>query len=153
MILQRLTRLFRENTLFIFCLIFLLANVGAIYFPTSFWYELRSVKVQDSVVGEKNIKMAIDRAIKRPFIGNWAVSVRRVTSGVNDVVCVGSGTQNYRPNLELPESLNLRWWIGHECLLDSPGFYRVTTTVTIEVFNFLQPKIVLMDSNIFEVKQ
>lgn len=150
--IEQTKKLLNNNKIFLASFIFVVFQVGAYLFPTSYWYSEARIRVQDTHVGQP-IKMAIDRKINRPFIGRWSVIVRRINGGQSEVVCTGAGISNYSPTSELPETLTLAWWTNRGCTELDIGFYRVTTIIDIDVISILQPKIVVIESNIFEIKQ
>lgn len=101
-------------------------------FPASRWYELRLVGVADGRVGEP-ITMVIDREIKRPFTGEYTVTLFDVDSG--RLVCAGGDRVLYTPGVMLPEPVTLDWWTygAHppcETAL-TPGTFRLRTCVEI----------------------
>ena len=107
--------------------------------------------MQDGIAGQP-ISMAIDRTIRRPFIGHWSVTVHRVNGGTSEIVCVSAGTGSYKTTSQVPENLTLGWWTGGDCKTLQPGFYNLITLTHIDVINILQPKSVINQSNLFEVK-
>ena len=149
-IISQFERLLENNKFMILCTGIVIFYAAAYFFPTSYWYELNRVRIQDAKASEP-ILMAVDRNINREFIGHWAVIVRRMNSGTGDIVCVDGGTTNYKTDAKLPEHLTLGWWSGGTCNTLGEGFYMVTTIVHIDVPNILQPKRVINESNIFKV--
>ena len=136
----------------VLCTAFVLLYVCAYFFPTSYWYEIKKINIQDSKVGQP-INMVINRSINRDFIGTRAVIVRRMSEGAGDIVCVDSSLKNYQVGEKLPANLTLGWWSNGTCTTFDEGAYMVTTIVHISVPNILQPKTVVHESNIFRVKK
>ena len=100
----------------------------------------------------------MDQTINRPFVGRRAVTIKHLngTTNVNnagETVCSHYGSNNYTSNDQLPEKLTLGWYTADICKSLPPGFYMATTIMHIEVVNFLQPKYVINESNIFEIKE
>jgi hypothetical protein len=100
--------------------------------PASWWYEIRSVRVVDSTVGETPI-MHIDRTIHQDFLGTYIVDVEQMQmDGRFTVVCSAYARTFYRSDAVLPEPVTLDWWSWPiKCAL-LPGRYRVETTWLIE---------------------
>lgn len=118
--------------------------------PSSFWFEVVSVRVFDAKVGE-SILMAVDRRINRDFSGSWIASVRRLDGGGWVSYCTATGRTNYAVDSRLPEPLTLRWWTHPECNPLPAGKYQMRTTWVIHGPNLLPDKTVQADSNIFQV--
>jgi hypothetical protein len=122
------------------------------YWPASWWYSVRSVVVLDSVVGA-DVLMRVDRAIHRPFVGQWSVLVRRLNAdGAWEIVCDAQGRSNYRPDAALPSPLTLEWWTAGQCSNPPAGKLLISTIWTIEPA-IGNTKAVVVESNIFEVTE
>jgi hypothetical protein len=119
--------------------------------PASFWMEVRAIELVQAKAGHPVIMM-VDRTIKRDFVASWVVSVRRAENGM-DLVCVGSGTSNYRSGAEVPKSLTLGWWTGGGCNTLEPGRYFVATDWRIHPQGIFPAKSIKFDSGPFEVTE
>ncbi len=79
-------------------------------FPPSHWYELRSVRIEDSVVGTPS-RIGADRTIRRNFLGSYSVRILAFPS--NDLVCVAGPFEPfpYRKTDTPLENKDLAWWL------------------------------------------
>lgn len=123
------------------------------YIPTTWWFDVRSVQVFDTKQGEIPI-MKVERYINRPFFGVYNAEVEKLNPfGRFAVVpgCVGSQGNNYDPENDLPDPLDLHWWIfpASNCVL-LPGIYRVDTHWTIHVNKSLTREVRVISNN-FEI--
>lgn len=89
-----------------------LAAVGGwhVLFPPARWYELASVRVNDTFIGQ-DVTLTPARTIHRDFRGSYTVTVFRV--GPDDrwtQVCTGGLSVPYRTNSALPVPVTLDWW-------------------------------------------
>lgn len=123
---------------------------AAVAWPTSWWFDVRSVRVFDAVAGDP-VQMAVDREIRRPFVASWDVAVRRVSGESTEIVCAAAGSGDYRRDSVLPDPLYLGWWTWDECAVLEPGSYIVSTGWAIKVAPMLPKKSIRVDSNIFTV--
>lgn len=121
------------------------------FWPSSFWFEVRSLRVFDSVLGEP-IPMAVDRTIRRDFSGRWVSTIRRLEGGSWVSYCTAENTTNYSVDAKLPDPLYLQWWTFPGCYPLGVGKYTLRTTWRIEGVGLLPDKWVTANSNIFEVK-
>lgn len=72
-----------------------------VLFPVSRWYELASVTVADTFIGQ-TVTLRPSRTIRRDFDGPYFVAVYKVRpGGARELVCSGN---------VLPESVTLDWW-------------------------------------------
>jgi hypothetical protein len=117
--------------------------------PASEWMDVRSVEVLPARAGEP-VRMVVDREIKQSFVASWVVSVRKHNNGM-ELVCVGSGTSNYRQGADLPGVLTLGWWTSGACETLPPGRYFVATDWTIHPGGIFPAKTIRADSKPFEV--
>jgi hypothetical protein len=122
--------------------------------PIEFWFEVRSVVVSPVQAGEIP-HVQVDRMIRRPFTANWIVTLRRGEGDGFSVYCSRQGRNDYRPFAELPPETDLNWWMDippkDKCPVLLPGTYIVTFAWQIEIEG-IAPRIVRIDSNIFEVE-
>lgn len=130
----------------------MLFNVITTLWPAAYWFEVRSVEVQDSVAGA-SIAMSVDREIKRPFDAVWTAQVRTFKSdGTGYVACTASAYSEYKAGAELPKMLTMDWWTDGRCATLPPGRYMLSTAWRINPNGVFPSKIVRIDSNVFEVK-
>lgn len=111
-------------------------QVIAAVWPSSYWFEVRQVVVNDTVAGVSPT-MAVDRTIHTSFRGWWVAEVEKQQShGGFSVVCAQSGRNNYNADAGLPDALDLDWWTYPlHCEL-TPGRYRVDTTWSFSPASF-----------------
>lgn len=96
--------------------------------PASIWFSVEQVRVFDAKMGQSPL-MAVERTIHKPFKARWIAEVERWTGERFVLVsrCTGRGENNYSPENDLPDPLNLSWWVyPTQCDLE-PGQYRVET--------------------------
>lgn len=119
------------------------------FLPASIWFEVDSVHVQDAIEGEAPA-MAVSRHIHFPFTGTWRAEVERWNGRKFVLVqgCESGRTQNYAPDNELPDPLDLDWWIFPAHCRPAPGTYRVET---VWIVHKGRDKPVRKPSNMFQV--
>lgn len=126
---------------------------GLAAFPASFWFEVRNVRVADTVAGATPL-MAIDREIRRPFEGEWTVTVLRKRQDGEGFFsfCTAKGAADYHPSNRLPQGpdLTLDWWIWPTKCPLPPGLYKIRTHWLITA-RYFPTKEVWNDSNEFRV--
>ena len=132
-------------------LAYLAFKAAVIFWPASWWFEVRRVLVFDAIAGAE-VLMEVDREIHRPFLANWFVVVRRYNDGAWEVVCTADGSADYRPEAALPDPLTLDWWTQGACPSLPPGRYLVSTIWTIPGRRTLPDKVVQTASNVFTVE-
>jgi hypothetical protein len=120
--------------------------------PASYWYDVKEIRVGSSTFGEP-IPLVVDRQIKRPFYGEWSITIRQWDGGGWPVWCNAQGVSNYQAGAKLPKDLSLQWWTAGQCYPVPIGRYKVTTTWRIMSSPLLPTKVVSMESNIFEVRE
>lgn len=131
-------------------LLLLICAAAVHLWPAGWWFEVRSVRVFDSVSGGP-VLMAVDRTIHRDFRGAWVASIRKLERGRWVSYCTASGTTNYSTDSDLPDPLMLRWWTYPDCHPLPPGKYAMRTSWIIQGAGPLPDKSVQADSNIFQV--
>lgn len=131
----------------IFCLAWLALFTGAQLWPASWWFEVRSVQVSN---GPYPPILAVERNIKRPFVADWVVTIRKWGGGWN-VVCNASGKNAYKPDAQLPQKLTLAWWTNGACANLEPGRYSMSTVWTIRGSGIIPDHEVRAESNIWEL--
>lgn len=118
--------------------------------PSENWYRIGSITVSDANSGDP-IYMTVSRVISKPFVGNWGVTIRKVTNEGTEIACVSSGTTTYRTDAILPKPLTLDWWTYPvKCVL-APGRYRLDTVWQFDVA-YGVAKTVTAESNVFQVR-
>jgi len=122
-----------------------------IVIPASQWFEVQSVKINDTTEGRAP-SMTVVRSIHKPFYGEWTSEVERLNeSGSFTLVCQSQGRANYSPSNDLPPNLDLNWWTYPvKCQL-APGAYRVETVWRIFPTG-ITPRKVEYTSNVFNVR-
>jgi len=95
--------------------------------PATFWFRPLAFDVQDGAVGAE-IVVTYDRVIRRDFIGEWFVSVRREGKSGWEAYCTTPITrQDYRDDSVLPDPVTLEWlsWTEPRCHKLPAGTYEV----------------------------
>lgn len=98
--------------------------------PASYWYQPRAIIVADADEAQP-IVLLVDRVIRRPFRGEWNVTIRRRERHGWVVFCSASGQTIYSPSSVLPETLTLSWWTDGQCEPLPAGEYTIYSTWTI----------------------
>lgn len=118
--------------------------------PVEDWFDVSEVVAHPSVEGSAPI-LTVSRTIKRDFIGEWSVTVRRLTPEGFEIACEATGAHQYRIDSVLPKKIDLDWWtFPVRCEL-KPGTYRLHTVWTVKPVGYPE-KYLIRDSNLFEVK-
>ncbi|MCG6115127.1 MAG: hypothetical protein MEQ84_07995 [Mesorhizobium sp.] len=118
-------------------------------FPASHWFRVDRVEVMGAEAFTPP-PMVVERQIRRPFRGEWIVTVMRRSAFGFHVHCTARGESDYRPENVLPEELTLDWWTWPtQCQLP-PGSYYVNAIWTIHPPGY-PAKEVRTTSNIFEM--
>ena len=133
--------------------LFFTAMLAALQFwPASYWLEVPSVNVQ-SGKDSLNLEMVIDRKVKRPFTGRWAITIRQ-WDGEWVVVCAANGGGgDFLEGAKLPKHVTLAMWTERQCLPLPPGKYTISKTWVIESLGLMPDKYVTQTSNQFEVTE
>lgn len=130
----------------------LVTGVRAV-FPTWYWFEPRSMHVAAAVAGQP-VAMAVDRIIRRPFTGQWSVTVRRATPSAGwEIVCAASGGGDYRPDAVFPDPLTLDWWTAGACDTLPPGQMQVSTVWWLDMGILGAIPTRPLESNVFTVSE
>jgi hypothetical protein len=128
-----------------------LVTIARAAFPTDWWFDARSMAVQDVASGAP-VVLSVDRIIRRPFVGQWSVNVRRATdSGGWEIICAATGGGSYRPDAALPEPLTLDWWTNGQCTDLPPGQMYITTVWWLDMVVFGAIPTPALESNVFTV--
>lgn len=136
---------------------FLLSMAGLILvpalflWPASFWLDVDSIKAGPATAWN-TVPVVLDRTIKRPFYGQWDVSVKEVTLVGLVPVCIARGATSYNPDTSLPPTPTMRWLTDGACQTLPSGTYLIDVTWRIRPsVSWLPEKQVTRRSNIFEV--
>ena len=118
--------------------------------PADEWMSVGEVTVLPTNEGRAPI-LEVARVIKKNFIGEWSVTLRRLEQGGSVVACEATGAHEYRTDSRLPAEINLDWWTAPvKCDLRA-GMYRVHTVWTVKAVGYPE-KYIIRDSNVFEVR-
>jgi len=127
--------------------------IVAYVLPASVWFEVRSIHIEDAVVGGDPV-MTVDRSINRPFTADYTVAIRDAVT--REVVCTSNGRTRYDTDARLPVPLTLSWWatgddICHPSELGIGKFFAVTCWGVEPNLHILPHKHVCRESNVFEM--
>lgn len=129
-----------------------LAMMGILqFFPSSFWFEVRSVNISNGRVGQ-DIQMQVDRTIVRDFHALWGATVRKWDGSGWVTICNASGSGNYRTIAKFPKPLTVDWWTWGQCKINGPGRYHIETVWNIDGLGLMPDKQVSAMSNVFDVE-
>lgn len=117
--------------------------------PMGIWFEVRSVQVLDSVVGQSP-RMIVDRTIRMPFTASWSVTVLNIREDGFEPICSASGQNDYDTTNLLPVDLDLDWWTWPTKCTLPVGQFVVRTVWTIPLFGALRKDIRVL-SNPFKI--
>ena len=127
--------------------------ISASLWPTSYWFEVDVITVEDAKVGEPVI-MTVDRNIKRPFYAEWTVTVREAVADGYVIRCLSKAATDYRVDATFPDPLTLSWWANSECDGLGVGSYILTTSWDIRPDILGLPKKTLTaESNVFKISE
>ena len=129
-------------------LLIVLGAWGAMHWPASWWLRNAVTFVHDAQVGAP-VFMDVEREIRRPFLAEWTVIVRKLENNGWSVACTAHGKGNYLPGAALPDPLTLEWWTDGQCSHPPPGRLYLTTIWRIDGPAGKRP--VVVTSNVFEV--
>lgn len=118
--------------------------------PASLWLEVETVQIANAHPGESPA-MVVRRTIKRPFVADWVVTIRRKGPDGFEVYCNAFGRSDYSPAAAMPKNLDLNWWIGGKPCPLVPGDYIAITSWQINLPGGFD-KTVSAASNLFEVR-
>ena len=119
--------------------------------PAAWWFDAGAVRVFDTTVSEPCARMDFDRVIEREFYAQWTVTLMKQNgTGGYFTYDTFSGANDYRPENELPEQLDLCWWSWADTLRLLPGTYKVHTLWKLQVDGGTRE--IRRTSNAFEVR-
>ena len=102
--------------------------------PAKWWFDAGPVFVEDTTAENGCALMSFEREINREFYAQWVVTImRKQLSGGYATFLTYPGANDYRPDNELPEELDLCWWAWEEALPLPHGTYRVHTLWKLQV--------------------
>ena len=117
--------------------------------PATRYYELISVEIGDAVVGDP-VPLRAVRVIKRPFAGEYNVSIRQV--GHSAPICNGGMDVDYKTGLDPVAERDLEWWTAGAvpaCMgVLQPGRYVLTTCIYVKS----PEREICKDSNPFTIR-
>ena len=118
--------------------------------PASLWIDVGSVTVADAIEGEAP-KLVVDRTVKRSFAGLRQVELEK--KGTRGFVQIDKavGGDNYRPDNELPEDLDMDWWTAPKQFRPLPGRYRIETCWTV-ILTWIKDRRTCVVSNTYTVR-
>ena len=120
-------------------------------FPASYWFDVERVYVHDAVEGTTPL-MEVDRVIRHPFRAEWTATVLRQVGEGFTTYCTAHGGNDYDPDAELPDSIDLNWWTWPvECKLPS-GSYMLKTLWILHL-PLMPDKQVRIRSNVFAITE
>lgn len=103
-------------------------------FPASWWLEVGSVEVTETEQPDGCFPMEVGRTINREFYAEWVVTVmRKNSSGGFHTYRTFPGANDYRPENDLPDDLDLCWWAETDEIYFTPGTYKVHTLWKLQV--------------------
>ncbi|WP_127524092.1 hypothetical protein [Mesorhizobium sp. Z1-4] len=117
--------------------------------PASFWFDVERVHVHDAVEGSTPL-MDVDRTIKRPFRGHWVATVMRKSGNGFYTFCTANGENDYSPEAQFPDIIDLNWWTWPTRCVLPVGTYQLRTLWTIEPAIF-PTKELRITSNVFRI--
>lgn len=144
---RALTSVISSWAVFWVALVWLVFSAAAYLWSGSWWLDARYLNVDNTKAGEPVI-IDLARTVRREFVADWIVTVRRVDRG-SVIECLASGTASYRPGMTLPNPVTLKWLTQDRCDTLEPGRY--TLDIVWAIRTILGQKIVSIESNVFEV--
>ena len=128
----------------------LMRSAVAAIVPTGYWFTVRGVQIQDALVGECPA-MSIDMTIRRPFVGRYIATLRRVDNDGDEIVPpVSSKVVSYSPRARVPFGATLAWWMEWtDCTQLAAGRYLVDTVWVIEPDKYARA--IAATSNVFSL--
>lgn len=115
-------------------LTFTFTALAFVLFPPSYWIEVRSVVIEDGIVGEP-VALRVDRDIHHAFKGRYDVYIRTLPG--QTAFCEATGRIRYRPDATLPDPVTLEWWAYSDVRCHGAnlpaGQYSMKTCWTIEL--------------------
>ena len=125
--------------------------LAPVVIPASFWLTVDKVFVHDTVAGSTPL-MDVERTIHRQFRAKWIATVlREGRFGTFSAFCSARGVNDYRPDNDLPDVVDLNWWTWPTRCVLPEGRYVLHTLWTIEA-PFFPDKEVRIESNVFAIK-
>jgi hypothetical protein len=125
----------------------------ALAWPMSYWFEVRTVHINDARVGEQ-ITMLVDREVKKSFVGTYGITIHKWSNAGPVAYCrMSGGPWEYRRGAAYPIPLTLAWWTENapSCNPLPAGQYQVTTRWVNDGNVLLPEKSISVTSNIFTV--
>lgn len=133
----------------------LVPTLLVLFWPMSYWFDVRAIHVNDAHAGEM-ITMVVDRDVRIRFTGYYLAGIYVWTGRGFTPYCTARGKERlYKEGAEYPEPLTLRWWTDDEptCRNLPAGQYQMSTRwVTTGNDWPLPEKSVTRESNIFTIR-
>lgn len=102
--------------------------------PAAWWMDVGSVDVVGVDAPDGCLPMEVEREINREFFAEWTVTIMRQNGGGGYYTYqTFRGANDYRPENNLPDDLNLCWWAWTDSIAFLPGNYRVHTLWKLHV--------------------
>lgn len=118
--------------------------------PASYWFEVRSVMVDNAKVGEP-IYMTVDQEVHYKFDATRYMTIRRKVDDEHwEFVCYPQVAVDYDTYSNLPLVLTLQTWTNHQCPRLGPGSYKLHNIWQLEP-KYSPTKRITAVSNQFEV--
>lgn len=149
--MSKTIEIFGSKAMLIVMLLWLSFYAAISFWPSSWWFEVRTVSVGPSHA-DKPVPMIVDRSIHRRFTASWYVTVRKWHENGWYDYCMANGISSYHTETRLPNDLTLDWWTNGTCPTLPAGRFAVDTTWVIHGFDLLPDRSTHAVSNIFEVK-
>lgn len=130
------------------CFAWFVANLTI---PSSYWLELRRVRVDDAEIGVAPLTH-MDLTISRPFILHWRTQIRKQDTddaAIFTLYCGAQGEARMYPNRHYPKVINTDWWIKPNGCEMSKGTYIMDIDWSWEEFGFHRS--ILVSTNIFHI--
>lgn len=144
-------KVLRHNLTFFLMAGVLIGWLAAQMWPASYWLRVHNFAVFDGPA-DADVIMSVDREIRRPFEARRDVLVREIVGDGTVVVCLESGSGDYRVDAALPSPLTLKSWTNGQCPSLPPGKYLVSTIWHIDA-EPMPAKVVRAVSNVFDIQE
>lgn len=123
--------LYRDEKLGLLAPVFLLGFAAMNFvLPASYWMKVNNFDVLNGIEGSP-VLIDYDRTIKRNFVGDWRIKVRRFSGDGLEWICATTPSrEDYDPKTVLPEPVTLEWfaWSDDRCYDLPAGEYEITAT-------------------------
>lgn len=127
--------------------------------PPEWWVVFHKMYIPDISVGDPSPTVAIDDVIKRTFVAEYSIDIRKLGAPATakdkpdlsrfTYYCSGHGRLAFRPGSDPAANLNLDWWTQNSCKPFPAGSYYAQIILTWRDFLAIQSTTVI--SNVFSV--